>query len=84
MSDFEEMKKFAKWRAQKIGKWCLFGLCVVGLVLGFVGMFIVTDAAPPIDSLPLIGQIGIVVAMVVWIIGGIVASMFLAIWAFED
>lgn len=84
MDNFEEMKKFAKWRTWKIGKWCLFGLCIVGLVLGFAGMVVVVDAAPPISSLSWVGQIGIVVAMVGWIIGGIVVSMFLAVWASED
>lgn len=84
MNNFEEMKKFAKWKARKIGKWGLFALCLVGLVLGFAGMVVVVNAAPLISSLSWVGQIGIVVAMVGWIIGGIIGSMFLAIWASED
>jgi len=84
MNDFEEMKKFAKWKAWKKGKWSLFGLYVVGLILGFVGMTVVVDAAPPINSLSWIVQVGIVVAMAGWIIGGIIGSIFLAVWASED
>lgn len=84
MNNFEEMKKFARWRARKIGKWCLFGLCIVGLVWGFIGIVSVTDAAFSANSFPWTVQIGIVVAWIGWIIGGIIASIWLAIWASED